>query len=400
MKTKLLAAIAFLLPWQTRYIFGGGEIDGAVSEFLTMSVYAVEIALLAGIVVCARRWRFREHRKLVIAAGAVLAAIVVSALASDASSIAWHAAMHIAFAIMFFIALLDDEVKLRPIAMSFAAGLVIPILLGIFQIVTGGSGSSTLLGLASRDAQRLGDAIVMIGGERVLRAYGSFPHPNIFGGYLALAIVGIAPLAFRWRRVALGVLVLGLVATGSRSAIIGVVLAAVAVVVMRKWGSRAAAIVTTCALLVGMASVVFAPRVIASIRGGGAAEMRSVIERAEQYAVYPDVLRNENLLLGMGPGTYVQELGATEPGKSVWAYQPIHNAFLLMFAEVGILGSAAIVMFFVVVWRSVSARPEAIAPIVVVISIACFDHYPWSMWPGLALVALALGMSVKTRAVV
>lgn len=400
MKTKLLAAIAFLLPWQTRYIFGGGEIDGAVSEFLTMSVYAVELALLVGIVVYARRWRCREHRELIIAAGAVLAAIVVSAFASDASSIAWHAAMHIAFAIMFFIALLDDDVKLRPIAMSFAAGLVIPILLGIFQIVTGGSGSSTFLGLASRDAETLGDAIVMIGGERVLRAYGSFPHPNIFGGYLALAIVGVAMLQFRWRRAVLGLLALGLVATGSRSAMIGVVLAAVAVVALRKWGSRAAVIVTTCALLVGMASVVFAPRLIAAIRGGGAAEMRSVIERAEQYAVYPDVLRSENLLLGMGPGTYVQELAATEPGKSVWAYQPIHNAFLLMFAEVGILGSAAIVMFFVVVWRSVSARPEAIAPIVVVISIACFDHYPWSMWPGLVLVALALGMSVKTRAVV
>ncbi|MCR4312120.1 MAG: O-antigen ligase family protein [Candidatus Uhrbacteria bacterium] len=394
-KTLVLALVTFVLPWQTRSIFGGVEIGNQISEFLTFSVYAVELILLISIVVQMRLWRFREHRNLVIAALVALFAIASSAFVADAWNITWHALMHIAFAVMFFVALLDDDVKIKPIIMSFAAGLMVPVVLGTFQVITGASGSSTLLGLASRDAQRLGDAIVMIDGERVLRAYGSFPHPNMFGGYLALAAVGVSMLKFQWRRAVMTVVALGLIATGSRSALIGVALAASAVVVMRRWGSRAAVAAISCVLLVGMASVVFAPRLIASIRGGGVTELRSVVERAEQYATYPEVIRNEHLLLGIGPGTYVEELSTTEPGKSVWAYQPIHNAILLMLAELGLLGGGVVVIFFVAVWRQSAMRPEAIAPIVVLVSIACFDHYLWSLWPGLALVALGMGMSVK-----
>ena len=68
------------------------------------------------------------------------------------------------------------------IAIAFLAGLVIPIMLGWYQVATGTSPSSTLLGLASHEATALGASVVETQGERLLRAYGSLSHSNDFGG--------------------------------------------------------------------------------------------------------------------------------------------------------------------------------------------------------------------------
>jgi O-antigen ligase len=115
---------------------------------------------------------------------------------------------------------------MKPVLVAFLLGLIIPIALGWFQVLTGGSSESTLLGIADKDAQTLGVAVVETDDGRTLRAYGTFPHPNIFGGYLAVGVIALAWLtrfAKSKREIALmlvGSAVLGstLIVTFSRSA--------------------------------------------------------------------------------------------------------------------------------------------------------------------------------------
>ncbi|HRH32247.1 MAG TPA: hypothetical protein PLK06_02890, partial [bacterium] len=47
--TGLLVAIFFLLPWQTRYIFGWSYLSGASTQFGILSLYATQALLILGL---------------------------------------------------------------------------------------------------------------------------------------------------------------------------------------------------------------------------------------------------------------------------------------------------------------------------------------------------------------
>lgn len=160
--------------------------------------------------------------------------VLVSLLFSINHLVSIGGAMHFVYALFLFMLLLDKRVDVKRAMAGFVAGLVLPSVLGIAQFVFGGSFSSTLLGLNVRDAVVLGDSVIQSSdGTRMLRAYGSFAHPNIFGGYLA---VGIASIFGLWEhaKTQKDVILLGLagaiesvalVLTFSRSAWLGLALA-------------------------------------------------------------------------------------------------------------------------------------------------------------------------------
>ena len=400
-KTLFLALVAFVLPWQTRYLFGGVLVGDVVSQFTMFSLYATECLLLVGAVALLRTWRWTNYRSVVFAVFGFVAIVLLSAVCSRFGFLAIHAVTHIAFAALFLVLLLDDDVRVRPVVMAFVGGLIAPAFLGAYQILAGESGSSTLFGLAARDAEQLGDAVVVIDGERVLRAYGSFPHPNIFGGYFALAVaMSVVVFSGRVRWALGGFTVVALLMTASRAALLAAVLAFMMFVGLsyareRAWMRRMTVVSVLLVLVASLASVFVAPGALASLRGGGATEERSVIERVEQYAIYPEVIRGANLFVGLGPGTYVSNFALVEPGKSVWVYQPIHNALLLMIAEIGVLGALAVAAVGKKV-RDVT-RGSVVLPsfVAALAALVIFDHYLWSMWPGLVLFAFALGVGIR-----
>jgi hypothetical protein len=90
-----------------------------------------------------------------------------------------------------------------------------------------------------------------------------------------------------------------------------------------------------------------------------------------------------------------------------WAYQPIHNVFFLVFAEVGVVGIVGIVgvgCFGVHVLRKRGNGKELLlrlmpmAPFLSVLwSLAWFDHLLWTSWSGMAYTATAIGMLVGSR---
>lgn len=405
--TAILAMFLVVLPWQTRYIFGLSLLSGSSTQFGILSLYATQVALILGLcgAYVLHGWpqiepRYRISMKL--AAGLWVVAFVSSLLAQQ-SIPALAAMIDLSFAGVLFLALLDRRVELQTIMVAFAIGLVVPVILGLIQVVGGGSGASTLLGLAPRAAEQLGDAVWIMGdGTRVLRAYGSFPHPNIFGGYLAVGVLSALLVAGSYGRVWGGmlitVLVIGLLATASRSAVLGLLLGGgltmlvlhmKSVELTRKLVMPIAATVVVLAL----GATVFAPSLVASLRGGGALEERSLSERATQYHEWPATLRGVDWLIGNGPRSYVFTLAEVHPDRGVWEYQPIHNVPLLVLSELGLLGLLFVMAWIVTLDRQNFAQfPKREAAYAhgmgkVLFVIIFFDHYFWSSWAGLALVA-------------
>jgi len=419
--TWWLTGFFFLVPWQTHYLFATTLIGGIASPFGDVSLYATEIFLWIGVLASLLRQRDRPvfdatSKKPLLFAALVFVAATLSVMLSVHETIAFGMLLHLASALALFVMLLNKKVEWRPILVGFGAGLILPAAVGVWQIVTDWSPASTIFGLATRDAQNLGDAITLKDGVRELRAYGSFSHPNIFAGYLAVGVLCLRTLLIRakagvYRKFLLSsmlLLTVLLVYTASRSAMLGLLLGIglAAFVTYYKNTAKARILVVPIALVViggAMVGTFLAPNIAASLRGGGVYEDQSVTDRVAQYTAYPTMIGRDvgQVLLGSGIGTYAFTWSEVQPGQSVWDYQPIHNIPLLILAEIGLLGLITVLLWASSIDKINFARfPNhdalmAFAMGNVVLVILFFDHYIWSSYSGLVLIAFVMALTVR-----
>ncbi len=420
--TWLLSAFVFLLPWQTRYIFGTLQHGSAVSEYGIMSLYASQLLLIAGLMI-GYLWRGRPiiseaGRSLVIGAGGLVLVALVGLVFSTERALSLAQFIHLGSAFVVFLALLDSRVDMKRVLASFILGLVLPLLLGAFQVLAGYTPSSTLLGLAVRNAEHLGDSVISLpDGARMLRAYGSFSHPNVFGGYLAVGVVVAGALwskakSLRYRSVygvLAVVLMLGLFLTASRSAALGLALGACLslLVVRTKNMTKTKLMLLPVALLaigLTLAFTLLAPQLVAGTRGGGVNEERSIRERTAQYSEFLMTVKKASplrVLVGHGASSYTFELAKTFPGRAVFAYQPVHSVPLLVFFEFGLIGTLLILSWWLAIGRLNTARfpnRDAVAALAVgnvVLVVIFFDHYLLTSWSGLALLAMVAALLAR-----
>lgn len=373
-----------LLPFQTRYIFADGMGDLSV-----LSIYGVELLIALGILVAGGALKFDRKLLPIVGASALITTVTaLSALWASSPLFALHAAMHLLFATMLLALLTDERVDRTFVAQAFIAGLFIPVLFGLIQVVTGVFPASSLLGIAARDAQVLGDSVFYVNGERLLRAYGTFPHPNIFGGYLAIALLMLLTRTVqfgKWTGLAIAWLALGLVLTVSHGAWIAVASGLVvfhtsAWVSWRRWLLPIAGAATIALCILSIDSVTWSQQLPQSIGDRLIFAQRSLF----MFVNHP--------LLGVGAGNYIETLSMGGTLSAWWNYQPVHHVGLLMLAEIGIVGMIAI---GVGTWRLLRTlflqiTPAGCALIAGLLILGLVDHYLWTQWSGVALVAITV----------
>lgn len=189
---KILYLVLFLLPWQSRYIFSDVLILGDVTEYGKLSVYAVEVLLLVIILLRGKPRPIWGSENVIKSIYLLLGAAFFSLTFSNEYNVGLNHVMHLIFAAGLFITLCDERTDVDNSVIAFVAGLCIPAVLGVIQVLTGFSFASTLLGMSFLDAAVSGVSVIEQQGVRLLRAYGSFSHPNIFGGYMAVALICLA----------------------------------------------------------------------------------------------------------------------------------------------------------------------------------------------------------------
>lgn len=403
----------FLLPWQTQLILAVGSVSGYPSPFAVLGVYVVEVMLLFVFLLRMHKGSNTKIRGINKALYLFLAAAFFSLTLSRFSSIGWFHMIHVLSAALLFFLLDDERTQMKSVLIAFLLGLIVPVLFGWFQVLTGVSPASTLFGTAAKDAQTLGVAVVETTVGRTLRAYGTFPHPNIFGGYLVVGVVILGWLARRMKsKRDLAVMlffasILGstFVITFSRSAWLGILIgASVSTALMlkqkKKLPRRLVWVVGMGCVSVLATIIIFHSQVFARFNPSLRLEAISIEERTSQYQTFGNVFF-ASPILGVGPNAYTFTLSEQDPGQPVWAYQPIHNVFLLILAELGLVG-----FLFFLFWISRIGRmslmfvrtPDGMFALTLGVSlivIGFFDHYLWSLWPGLALSTFVLGTIVR-----
>jgi len=250
-------------------------------------------------------------------------------------------------------------------------------------------------------AIRGASVVQLADGLRILRAYGTLPHPNILGGFALITLLGPASLFLKKRNYpalilfSLGIILIAL--TFSRSAWLGLVAFIAILILKSKYFNRkrlflliAVSIVTIALTLYPLSELVFTRLSNAPV----ATEQLSTFGRSwlTQQAI---TMFQQHPLTGVGIGSFVINLSTYAIEGAI--IEPVHNILLLAGSELGIFGVLLVLGLFISIGLNIfkAQTPKAIlasASITGLGVISLFDHYLWTVAPGRIMLGLALGL--------
>lgn len=413
----LLLAIVFLLPLQTRWIVAPGILNGSPWEYGTLSLYAIDLLIGAflffGWVAIAN-----EKKKPSISTTELLALLL---LAISFCSLLWATNenlllfwwVKLAEAVTMFFVIRRIQFQHAHVALVLVASGTVQAVLAISQFLTQMVFRSTLLGMAQQFPGTLGVQVVEGGFGRVLRAYGSLPHPNILGGFLVVSIIATAMLYLQHRTypgrafiaLSLALQSVGLWASFSRQAwlALGIVLCVLTVYTFLTTKSFPRAFLMAM-LYIAIPFVLFTaafPQLVGTrVQATERLEARSLTER-EQYTQDAASIIRDNWIYGVGLHNYTATLYGQDDAREGYEYQPVHNIFLLVLSELGIFGLLAFTGLIISTFYSTNPHnPWQLGwrlSLLALIVVGCFDHYLWTLSVGMLLFWCILALSEHTK---
>ncbi len=456
-----LYLLVFLLPWQTKLILRQTQLGGGVWEYGTIALYGTDILLIGLLIlyfIWSWRTKAQKRNELIpgidqlenhqpepplkpslerrgdpwkgagiwmILSGLDLFVFISIFFASD-TILAVYRYLIFLLGLGLFWLIVKARYSQVKLAAAFFSGLLIQSGLAIGQFLLQGTFADKWLGLAAHSSKDLGTAVIETAGangisERWLRAYGSLDHPNILGGLLAIGLIILVYiyLSGYFKRdivkseklkiiniftfyFLLLTLSSAFVFTFSRSAALalagGLILMAIFYWFNRDWAAlkRLGLIAVIAAFLFGVIFVSYENLFITRAQVSSRLELKSISERKTYQDDSLGLIR-KNWLFGSGIGNYTKALAVNDPQRAWDTLNPVHNVFLLVWAETGIFGllffAVLLVYLFVKSWNKKNILNLSILLILVIIMM--FDHYFWSLHFGVLLFWGLMGFTFK-----
>ncbi|MDD5489440.1 MAG: O-antigen ligase family protein [Candidatus Moranbacteria bacterium] len=320
------------------------------------------------------------------------------------------------------------DIKAEFIYISLLLGGIFQSLLGIFQFLLNRSLGFRILGESIIGPDLPGIAKIVVFGAKHIRAYGTFPHPNVLAGFLIIQIIFLFSLITKrlaqnastkdkvphetiLTRIPTCLLLVALflntacfLLTFSRSAFLSLFLIGLALLLAKLAAKRKL-------IWLIMAITIF----LLLLHGILDASRHSKIfflstQSLEERNSYLEVSREtivEHPWLGLGIGQFIVQEIVSRPNWSGWQYQPVHNVYLLITAELGIVGLILFLMFlltFINNYCKINRLPSLLTtkPYCIIIFsflfISFFDHYFWDIKSGMIIFAIPLILDIVDRA--
>jgi hypothetical protein len=392
------------LPWLP------GRFAGLKSGFAPLAVadIVVTVTVLVGLLHWLRRRQRPSLRPfgLSLAGGIVIVAAASGAPAAPFPMLAAAVTLHVVLLFLLFRLYASALISPPTVAAALVLGLAAQLPLVLQQTVRQTtSPMARFLGWPSDyTAGAPGASVLLIAtGQRWLRAYGPFFHPNILGGYLAVeALLLLGLIVAAWPRLRdhraralvglpVGLSLLCLLLAASRSAWLGLLAGLVTTAVGWRRGAEPAAFLLDRRGLTGFAALIVLPLVIGFglLRppllerfnpGSNRLEAQSVQERLFFDRLGLDLLATHPLL-GVGAGNVNQ--AELIYSRGTLTPTPVHDVPLLLAVELGPAGALAWLLAATCIlgqtWRSPGRWTVAFAAALIAAGTAgLFDHYFWT----------------------
>jgi len=252
----------------------------------------------------------------------------------------------------------------------FIVTVSVQALIGIAQVILQHSIGLAFLGEPFIAPTVAGVAKINLLGHTWIRAYGTFPHANVLAGYL---LMGLFFIAQEWkgkiRILLMGLLGIALILTGSKAALLCLFAALAFTKIIKPKVSIGIAAGLGILLLLKI------PDILTS---------ESVHERLEYLKISLSMFLHRPWGVGLHQFTArMQEFTAIK--LQPWQFQPVHNIYALITNELGIWGGGAMILGFWAILKKNHSQKLRFATILVFALLGLFDHYLWSLYPGVML---------------
>jgi len=415
-------AMLFFVPWRLEWLIALPGLDAAsvpnaanVPKLRPADVLAI-VSITAYVLAGWPNWRRLFAAKRRVWSWSLIALVAVAAL-----SITWaeHRGLAIAFTLRLMLWVLValriacDDLSPRSIALSLLAGLTINAVVGIGQFIAQHHLGLVMFGELPIDPTYPGVSVIGAGDVHLIRLYGLSGHPNVIGGYAAIALLmSIGLIARRGRPInaaIIGAWLIGLMAlllTFSRSAwlamAIGLCVLALLTVHRRATRPRVRPIAIVLAAIVIAWAVIFGPYLIARISPSRSdIERVSIEERIDQSSLALALIA-AHPIGGVGIGNFgvASRHLIDSSAPTDW----VHNVPLLIASELGLFGLIAWLIGIGALIRSGIARRSGRdvwraacgAAIVAMLIVMLFDHYLWTSSQGVYAWAALTGWWMRS----
>jgi len=426
----LFYALVAAIPLGTRiFVYQFAAFAG---EYGTFYIYASDFLLLACVILGLYRYKFSlfQGKRSAWLIG-FLAIAFISVASAQLTGLAFSQFDRLLLAALAALTLgrllQEKKIKFDWLVGILGGVALVEAVLGISQFIKQGSVGLFLLGEPLLGSEIQGVAKVVVDGAKIVRVYGTFPHPNVLAAFL---LVGLCALYYFWLRrpsvwkffgnfktlasdigfgTGIFIVSLGLLLTFSRTAwVIAVGITAVLLIYTlcnRQYyvqGIRFGILMFAVVLVLG-----FNFRPYLGSRLQLQADEPAVSLRAEYNRLAVDTIKSRPLGIGIGNqvpyavmnGAY-EKVGLPQP----WQWQPVHNIYLLIAVETGVIGALLFLVFVARLlmekWRK---KQDQLLNLQCAIACSMFaalllfgltDHFLWTLQPGRLLFWLAAGILI------
>lgn len=247
-------------------------------------------------------------------------------------------------------------------------------------------------------------------GDKIMRGYGSFPHPNILSAFLILSIFCLFVLWFNnYKKLfiipSLLITVFALFITFSRTTIVAFIVMSLIMflfMIKKKQAIKLFSIfLLACIISIAILFPLLKSRFLTISFEEQALDLRFFYNRMAFEMI------KQKPLLGIGVGNFVwysqsHEVFLRAANKMVetvygetealpdWIYQPIHNIYLLIAVEMGLIG---LIVFLILIGKFLIKRLTVFSFLFIAfLIIGLMDHYFWTIQPGGLMFWLSLGL--------
>ncbi len=408
-------AILFLLTatLQKRHIFPSSTqfLTGTFTEAGIFALYASDIVfgvlMLGWLVSCP--WRRPYPRTFVLLCACFGTWVLVESFRSVSVPLGlYHAGRAIQGIILSLIVV--DILRQRSAWQKIAAVIILvglaQSMLGISQVFAQRSLGFSIIGEPVLSITLPGVAKVDTTHGKVLRAYGTFPHANVLGGFLVMILMllllmtiwqGTEDSSLAWT-ISGTLIMFGALVTFSRSAHVSLLILFVIYCIQyfkhhNKFPWKSIVIIFLVPTIIFY--LFFSRAIFARIFLGSSDQ--SISERVRTGSIALSVWK-KNFILGTGSGNYFPKIISLVPsgtrGES-WKYQYPHNIILTVAVEYGIIGVLLFLSLFLFPFfqkKIQKIRFLFYGIYSVFLPLLLFDHYLWTTQQGRILLWVTIGV--------
>lgn len=440
----LFYLVLIALPFSTRQFLD--TVIPGIHEYEALFLYASDLLIFLFLL----RILFTSHKpshaihepsfkKLFLPLYAFIFCALISVCVAPSYALANYGFLRLALLVMFAVAI---PIVMREKKVFNRTMVLISLLallqagVGIYQFSHQQSAGLAVLGEPQLVSYGGSTSTIPADGGRFIRSYGTFPHPNIYGGFLVLGLLCMCYLyllndavLYKWRYTktvyenfkifmtspcfyrrllisgGLFVVMLGLLTSFSRGAWLAGMVAVcvmIALGILRGYWKPMLRLAFVFAMeafvLVSMLAPILSPR----------AEVHVGQPAVDYRLTYNEVAFNVMTANPFGVGIGNQVLYSVDNGifkyfglTHLWEWEPVHNLYLLIGSEIGLVGLLSFLAFLaIVVWHAIKHSadlPElaVLGLLVAVMTLGLFDHYLWTIQPGRLMLWLAVGLALS-----